>query len=110
MSKHDLAARPIYHHKRASIEAHLTIVFAALVRQRALVPEPQPPPRRPAIHPPKPRPGRGAREDGVRRARRLPLGGGPPGLVDPRVRPPRPPLPHRPDQRRRATPDGRGPD
>jgi len=30
MSKHDLAARPIYHHKRASIEAHLTIVFAAL--------------------------------------------------------------------------------
>jgi hypothetical protein len=31
MSKHDLAARPIYHHKRESIEAHLTIVFAALV-------------------------------------------------------------------------------
>jgi hypothetical protein len=30
MSKHDLAARPIYHHKRASIEAHLSIVFAAL--------------------------------------------------------------------------------
>jgi len=30
MSQHDLAARPIYHHKRASIEAHLTIVFAAL--------------------------------------------------------------------------------
>jgi hypothetical protein len=30
MSKHDLAARPIYHHKRGSIEAHLTIVFAAL--------------------------------------------------------------------------------
>ena len=30
MSKHDLAARPIYHHKRESIEAHLTIVFAAL--------------------------------------------------------------------------------
>ena len=29
-SKHDLAARPIYHHKRESIEAHLTIVFAAL--------------------------------------------------------------------------------
>jgi hypothetical protein len=28
VSKHDLAARPIYHHKRASIEAHLTIVFA----------------------------------------------------------------------------------
>jgi hypothetical protein len=30
MSKHDLQARPIYHHKRNSIEAHLTIVFAAL--------------------------------------------------------------------------------
>jgi transposase len=30
MSKHDLQARPIYHHKRESIEAHLTIVFAAM--------------------------------------------------------------------------------
>lgn len=31
MSKQDLLqARPIYHHKRDSIEAHLTIVFAAL--------------------------------------------------------------------------------
>jgi Transposase DDE domain len=30
MSKHDLRARPIYHHKRESIEAHLAIVFAAL--------------------------------------------------------------------------------
>jgi hypothetical protein len=30
MSKHDLQARPIYHHKRESIDAHLTIVFAAL--------------------------------------------------------------------------------
>ena len=30
MSKHDLRARPIYHHKRESIEAHLSIVFAAL--------------------------------------------------------------------------------
>jgi hypothetical protein len=30
MSKHDLQARPIYHHKRESIEAHLTIVFTAL--------------------------------------------------------------------------------
>jgi hypothetical protein len=29
-SKHDLQARPIYHHKRESIEAHLTIVFAAM--------------------------------------------------------------------------------
>jgi transposase len=27
MSKHDLAARPIYHHERESIEAHLSIVF-----------------------------------------------------------------------------------
>ncbi len=30
MSKHDLQARPIYHHKRQSIDAHLTVVFAAL--------------------------------------------------------------------------------
>jgi hypothetical protein len=30
MSKHDLQARPIYHHIRESIEAHLTVVFAAL--------------------------------------------------------------------------------
>ena len=30
MSKHDLRARPIYHHKRESIDAHLNIVFAAL--------------------------------------------------------------------------------
>jgi hypothetical protein len=30
MSKHDLAARPIYHHKRESIDAHLNVVFAAL--------------------------------------------------------------------------------
>ena len=30
MSKHDLQARPIYHHIRESIEAHLTIVFAAM--------------------------------------------------------------------------------
>ena len=34
MSKSDLAARPIYHHKRESIEAHLTIVFAALAITR----------------------------------------------------------------------------
>ena len=34
MSKHDLAARPIYHHKRDSIEAHLTIVFTALAVSR----------------------------------------------------------------------------
>ena len=30
MSKHDLRARPIYHHKKDSIEAHLNVVFAAL--------------------------------------------------------------------------------
>jgi transposase len=30
MSKHDLQARPVYHHTRESIQAHLTIVFAAL--------------------------------------------------------------------------------
>jgi hypothetical protein len=30
MSKTDLRARPIYHHKRESIEAHLSVVFAAL--------------------------------------------------------------------------------
>jgi transposase len=30
MSKPDLQARPIYHHTRESIEAHLSIVFAAL--------------------------------------------------------------------------------
>ncbi|WP_434089361.1 IS1634 family transposase [Mycobacterium intracellulare] len=30
MSKHDLAARPIYHRTRDSIEAHLNVVFAAL--------------------------------------------------------------------------------
>ena len=34
MSKHDLRARPIYHRKRDSIEAHLTIVFAALAISR----------------------------------------------------------------------------
>jgi hypothetical protein len=30
MSKHDLQARPIYHHVRESIEAHLSIVVAAM--------------------------------------------------------------------------------
>jgi hypothetical protein len=29
MSRHDLRARPIYHHKRESIDAHLAVVFAA---------------------------------------------------------------------------------
>lgn len=36
MSKHDLRARPIYHRKRASIEAHLSIVFAALAITRLI--------------------------------------------------------------------------
>jgi hypothetical protein len=36
MSKTDLRARPIFHHKRESIEAHLTIVFAALAVTRWL--------------------------------------------------------------------------
>jgi hypothetical protein len=34
MSKSDLQARPVYHHLRDSIEAHLTIVFAALAVSR----------------------------------------------------------------------------
>jgi transposase len=34
MSKHDLQARPIYHRKRESIEAHLSIVFTALAITR----------------------------------------------------------------------------
>ncbi|MFY1636378.1 IS1634 family transposase [Solwaraspora sp. WMMB335] len=34
MSKTDLAARPVFHHTRESIEAHLTIVFAALAVSR----------------------------------------------------------------------------
>jgi hypothetical protein len=34
MAKSDLQARPIYHHKRDPIEAHLTIVFAALAVSR----------------------------------------------------------------------------
>jgi len=36
MSKHDLAARPIYHHKRESIDAHLTIMFAPLAMSRLI--------------------------------------------------------------------------
>ena len=36
MSKTDLAARPIFHHTRDAIEAHLTIVFAALAITRDL--------------------------------------------------------------------------
>ncbi|HSJ59780.1 MAG TPA: hypothetical protein VK895_01010 [Jiangellaceae bacterium] len=36
MAKTDLRARPIFHHQRDSIEAHLTIVFAALAISRHL--------------------------------------------------------------------------
>jgi hypothetical protein len=36
MSKHDLQARPIYHHQRNSINAHLSIVFAALAISRLI--------------------------------------------------------------------------
>jgi hypothetical protein len=36
MSENDLAARPIYHHKRESIEAHLSVVFAALAVARVI--------------------------------------------------------------------------
>jgi hypothetical protein len=34
MAKSDLAARPIFHRLRDSIEAHLTVVFAALAVSR----------------------------------------------------------------------------
>jgi transposase len=36
MAKTDLRARPIFHHQRDSIEAHLTVVFAALAVSRHL--------------------------------------------------------------------------
>jgi DDE family transposase len=36
MSKHDLKARPVYHHKRESIDAHLNVVFAALAVTRLI--------------------------------------------------------------------------
>ena len=36
MAKSDLAARPIYHRTRDSIEAHLTVVFAALAIARTI--------------------------------------------------------------------------
>jgi transposase len=36
MSKSDLKARPIFHHKRDSIEAHLTVVFAVLAISRVI--------------------------------------------------------------------------
>ena len=36
MSKHDLRARPVFHHTRDAIEAHLTVVMAALAVARYL--------------------------------------------------------------------------
>jgi Transposase DDE domain len=36
MTKSDLRARPVFHHQRESIEAHLTVVFAALAVARHL--------------------------------------------------------------------------
>ncbi len=36
MPKTDLRARPMFHHTRDAIEAHLTIVFAALAISRRL--------------------------------------------------------------------------
>ena len=36
MSKHDLRARPVLHHTRDAIEAHLTVVMAALAFARHL--------------------------------------------------------------------------
>ncbi|BDF98403.1 hypothetical protein AoKodu_07040 [Actinomyces oris K20] len=36
MSKHDLRARPVFHHQCDTIEAHLTVVMAALAIARHL--------------------------------------------------------------------------
>jgi transposase len=36
MTKSDLRARPVFHHERHAIEAHLTVVFAALAVGRHL--------------------------------------------------------------------------
>ena len=44
MSKNDLKARPIFHHKDA-IEAHLTIVVTALAVSRYLYQKPESPPK-----------------------------------------------------------------
>jgi hypothetical protein len=35
MSNSDLRARPIFHHQRDPIEAHLAVVFAALAEARS---------------------------------------------------------------------------
>ncbi|WP_244936746.1 hypothetical protein [Actinomyces qiguomingii] len=36
MSKHDLRARPVFHHTHDAIQAHLTVVMAALAIARHL--------------------------------------------------------------------------
>jgi len=36
MSKHDLKARPVFHHRRDAIDAHITVVFAALAISRSI--------------------------------------------------------------------------
>jgi transposase len=36
MTKSDLRARPVFHHEREAIDAHLTVVFAALAVGRYL--------------------------------------------------------------------------
>ena len=36
MSKHDLRARPVFHHQREAIWAHLTVVMASLAVARYL--------------------------------------------------------------------------
>ena len=36
MSKHDLPARPVFHHTHNAIEAHLTVVMASLAVARHL--------------------------------------------------------------------------
>jgi hypothetical protein len=36
MSKHDLRARPVFHHQQVAIEAHLTVVMAALAIGRVV--------------------------------------------------------------------------
>ena len=36
MSRHDLRARPVFHHTHDAIEAHLTVVMAALAVARYL--------------------------------------------------------------------------
>lgn len=46
MTKSDLRARPIFHHTKDAIEAHLTVVLAALAVSRDLQDAPAPASRR----------------------------------------------------------------